>query len=210
MNHIFIPIAVVIFFAGFIVGAMFGSYLSSSFEITTGQILLGCVGMIGLAAPIYNSWLARSHNRLQVRPLLTYLQKIEYENENDLKYTVSIINNGLGPAIIDACEYVYDGEKFISAIDLTKKISDAIGKNIGFNASYNLNTIDFINNDIISIKEDHMILQCVITPIVKSSISSDLLNHTAKMIRGELHKLTIKISYRCAYNTLSKIELKGN
>jgi hypothetical protein len=210
MNYIFIPMAVVIFFAGFIVGAMFGSYLSSSFEITTGQILLGCVGMIGLAAPIYNSWLARSHNRLQVRPLLMYQENVDAENQTDFKYSVLIINNGLGPAIINTCEYVYDGETFNSAKDLSKKILNAIGNNLGYQVSFNQKTSNFINNDIVSINEKHMVLECVLTPHLQSNTSPDQWNHTGEIVREELNKLTIKISYRCAYNTLSKTELKSS
>jgi hypothetical protein len=202
--------AVLIFFAGFMVGAMFGSYLSSSFQITAGQILLGCVGVVGLAAPIYNSWIARSHNRLQVRPLLMYQQIIETENNNDFIYSVSIINNGLGPAIIDACEYVYDDKKINTATDLSIEIVDTLQNHIAYRVSCGHMTTEFINKDIISTKEDHMVLKCVFTLYTKSSISPDIWNEISKIVRDELGKLTIKISYRCAYHTLSKVELKSS
>lgn len=207
MIYIFIPMAIVILFCGFIVGSMFGSYLSSSFEITTGQILLGCIGMIGLAAPIYNSFLVRKHNRLQVRPLLSYDQKVKRPNENELKFLVNIKNNGLGPAIIDTCEYFYNGEKCTSVTDLSGRITEKVKKEVLYAHGYSVNFSRFIENDIIAKDDEHQVLEITIIPKEELGESSNLLNYTAEVLSGEFCKVMIKVSYKCAYNTLSKVEL---
>lgn len=60
-------------------------------------IASGIIALLALFATIYQSHLSRKHNRLSVRPHLAV-----HSEENDNLFTITLRNDGLGPARIDA------------------------------------------------------------------------------------------------------------
>ncbi len=86
--------------------------------------IAGCV----LVTTIVQGMQNRKHNRLSVKPLLEFLGYIgidddEDEEDDDIgKYEVSLVNRGLGPAVIERFVLVYDGEEIPS--DDSKKYQD--------------------------------------------------------------------------------------
>ncbi len=208
MSTLYIPLLIIILFAGGLVGAMFGSYLTASFELSSGHLLLGGVAFIGLAAPIYNSWLARCHNRLQIRPLLSYQTWVVGGDKNEFSYTITIKNNGFGPAIIDNCEYTHNGNNYEAAFDLSKAIIDSIKPNLKLAFNYHETVNNFILNDIIGANETHVVIKCSVTTHQNINNPSDLWNRVNSVIQNEINKVVICISYKCGYNTSNKIELK--
>ena len=60
------------------------------------------IAVCALVLTIYQARLARRHNRLSVRPLLSSF--VEQVSGPDARITFSLVNNGLGPALVDSFE----------------------------------------------------------------------------------------------------------
>ncbi len=80
------------------------------------------IAVIALGFAIWQGWQNQKHNKLSVQPLLEFLGYIgngdddEEEDEDIWKYEVSLVNRGLGPAIIESFVLVYDGDDGIEEI----------------------------------------------------------------------------------------------
>ena len=90
------------------------------------------IATCALVATIVQGRQNRKHNRLSVKPLLEFLgyvgidddddEEDDDEDDNIRKYEISLVNRGLGPAIIERFVLVYDGEEIPS--DDSKKYQD--------------------------------------------------------------------------------------
>lgn len=72
-----------------------------------------CGILIALSASIATIWqgvLMRKHNRLSIKPLL----RIDTFILADQPPTISIVNDGVGPAIIESIEIFFDGNEIIN------------------------------------------------------------------------------------------------
>lgn len=73
-----------------------------------GNNAAAIVALCALGFTAYQTWATRRHNRLLVRPKLDLLAN-RVMGPNRGKIDLSIVNNGLGPAIIDSFQVTVDG-----------------------------------------------------------------------------------------------------
>ena len=75
----------------------------------------GIVAFVALGLALWQFWVLRKHNRLSVRPYLTAGYKADPADTLSDKgigsFKVEVINNGIGPAIINDCFIEIDGKK---------------------------------------------------------------------------------------------------
>lgn len=84
-------------------------------------ILAVCVSILALAVTWWQASLARSHNKLSVRPHL-----IGHSHWDNSLYSLEVLNHGLGPAVITAAR-VYHQDKLVEGKG-TSVIQKAIEK----------------------------------------------------------------------------------
>lgn len=85
------------------------------------------IALCALAFTAYQVFATRKHNRLSVRPHITYFTYRDLSpGQGSLK--IEIMNNGLGPAIIDAFDVFLDGQKIPSyrSADIEAKVAEVL------------------------------------------------------------------------------------
>jgi hypothetical protein len=80
------------------------------------------IAFCALGLTIYQACVVRRHNRLSVRPLLTTFT--EQVSGADARITYSLMNNGLGPALIDSFEVNLDGA--VVNLQATEQINEKL------------------------------------------------------------------------------------
>ena len=76
--------------------------------VTSSDIIAVCAGVVALLAMFATFWqatLARSHNRLSVKPHIDWSSDHQYGKP----LTLVLTNHGLGPAIVELLEYQING-----------------------------------------------------------------------------------------------------
>jgi len=109
--------------------------------MSTSALFISVLSLVGL---MYQSYLAREENKLiqmqQSASVLPYLHQWYSEYDNNFKLIVG--NKGVGPAFIKKVKIVLDSSKtFDNTYDLFNDI---------FKSSKSLDTITFINNNLLS------------------------------------------------------------
>ncbi len=69
------------------------------------------ISLLTLLIFIYQTSLMRTQSRLSVKPRLAFSTNINFK-DSTATYTSVIINKGLGPAIIESINIVYEGERY--------------------------------------------------------------------------------------------------
>lgn len=86
-------------------------------------IASAAIALLALFSTGWQAWIARHHNRLSVKPLLSWSSNLA-QTPNGFEVTVMLSNNGLGPAIVTERYFTLDGLHFlhpagpVSAIDV--------------------------------------------------------------------------------------------
>ncbi|MBL4561633.1 MAG: hypothetical protein JKX79_11690 [Labilibaculum sp.] len=86
---------------------MIGNIWETIKSMNNDTILSCFIAMLALIFTIYQGYLTRKHNRLSVKPILSFESK---QSLNDNRYTCSVGNRGLGPALIDSISLYYKKE----------------------------------------------------------------------------------------------------
>jgi hypothetical protein len=68
------------------------------------------IALCALALTVCQAWTTRRHNRLSVKPHLDTWSDSDEVNNN---YTVKLLNNGIGPAVIKSFEIQVDGQPVV-------------------------------------------------------------------------------------------------
>lgn len=93
--------------------------------IVNWQMIIGIsstiIALCALGYSVYQGYQIRIHNKLSVRP---HLSTWTHSNVEERTYTVELINNGLGPAVIDNFVVKIDGKKISG--DGTEPIEKAL------------------------------------------------------------------------------------
>lgn len=103
--------------------------MTSEFIIALASIT---IALSALAVAIWQGHLMRKHNRLSLRPHLTFKQTMSEANP---QFSLELLNNGLGPAIIKRFQVLIDGKReehfeaqgWIALLDLIGLKGRAIG-----------------------------------------------------------------------------------
>lgn len=69
------------------------------------------ISLLTLVIFVYQTSLMRVQSRLSVKPWVTFSTSINFK-DSTATYTSVIINKGLGPAIIESINILYEGEKY--------------------------------------------------------------------------------------------------
>ena len=98
----FAPVALTLLLT-LILGFLFGQSLELGWGLPLGTSLTLFIASLGLFVTLHNSFSARRHNRLSVKPhlILDSLFDSSYRDDHHT-YTLKVKNVGLGPAIINA------------------------------------------------------------------------------------------------------------
>jgi hypothetical protein len=72
-----------------------------------GRNVASIIAVCALGLAVYQAFATRRHNRLSVRPRLT--MRSSRISGPEARFTYTIVNNGLGPAIIDSCTVTFKG-----------------------------------------------------------------------------------------------------
>ena len=79
------------------------------------------IAICALVATFWQAYISRQHNKLSVKPYLTTWTNLQ-DNETSLIFTVDILNNGVGPALIKSFQiYVNEQEIKGKEDELVKK-----------------------------------------------------------------------------------------
>lgn len=82
------------------------------------------VAILALFSTAWQAWLAHSHSKLSVRPLLTWsTSRVRHDNSFDVIFTLS--NKGIGPAVVRERYFTRDGSNFQSS-DSTRSAVDVL------------------------------------------------------------------------------------
>lgn len=79
--------------------------MTSEFIIAVAS---AAIALTALAVAIWQGILMRRHNRLSLRPHLTFRQMMSEANP---QFSLELLNNGLGPAIIRRFQVLIDGKR---------------------------------------------------------------------------------------------------
>lgn len=121
----------------FILGFIFGQSIDLGWGLALGTSLTAFIAGLGLVATIYHSYAIRKHNRLLVKPHVTFDQSFSSDVIPDYyTYEVKAKNVGLGPAIIqkytpsfkDAPEDLDPHTVFDELVKLVNNTTPAKGK----------------------------------------------------------------------------------
>ena len=107
--------------------------MTSEFIIALASI---AIALSALAVAIWQGILMRRHNRLSLRPHLTFRQMMSEANP---QFSLELLNNGIGPAIIKDFQVLLDGERedhfeaqgWMALLDLIGLKGRAIGASCG-------------------------------------------------------------------------------
>ena len=107
--------------------------MTSEFIIATASI---AIALSALAVAIWQGILMRRHNRLSLRPHLMFRQMMSEANP---QFSLELLNNGIGPAIIKGFQVLLDGERedqfeaqgWMALLDLIGLKGRAIGASCG-------------------------------------------------------------------------------
>lgn len=107
--------------------------MTSEFIIATASI---AIALSALAVAIWQGTLMRRHNRLSLRPHLTFRQMLSEANP---QFSLELLNNGIGPAIIKEFQVLLDEERmdhfeaqgWMALLDLIGLKGRAIGASCG-------------------------------------------------------------------------------
>jgi hypothetical protein len=84
-------------------------------------IIAAVIAFCSLWATFWQASLSRRHNRLSVRPHIDWVTSRHYGRP----VTLSIVNNGLGPAIIESMNIHWDGQDYeVAELELPKPIHE--------------------------------------------------------------------------------------
>lgn len=79
--------------------------MTSEFLIVLASV---AIALTALVVAIWQGYLMRRHNRLSLRPHLAFRQMISKSNP---QFTLELLNNGIGPAIITNFQVLLDGSR---------------------------------------------------------------------------------------------------
>jgi hypothetical protein len=82
------------------------------------------ISMTSLGFTIYQGWLSRQHDRMSVRPFL-HLQRFGGKSALST-FGISVENNGVGPAVIDRLDIVYNNH----AMESIEQLRDDLLKSV--------------------------------------------------------------------------------
>jgi len=86
------------------------------------------IALSALTVSIQQLCIQRRHNKLSVKPHIDGLRK-KHDKDQNFIFSFSIINNGLGPALIKSQRFYLDGTAFTpAAIDFAVAVCDRILK----------------------------------------------------------------------------------
>lgn len=107
--------------------------MTSEFTIALASVV---IALSALGVAIWQGYLMRKHNRLSLRPHLTFRQTLSEVNP---QFALELPNNGIGPAIIKDFQVLLDGERedqfeaqgWMALLDLIGLKGRAIGASCG-------------------------------------------------------------------------------
>jgi hypothetical protein len=94
------------------------------------------ISVLALAAAIYSAYTTRKHDRLSVKPSMYYFREL---SPTEPRIGLSMVNNGLGPAIIEYTRFYVDGKLMNDWNEISAQMyKDGIlrGGNIKWNIMY--------------------------------------------------------------------------
>ncbi|MFZ2307548.1 MAG: hypothetical protein WAW73_07275 [Rhodoferax sp.] len=90
-------------------------------------IASAAIALLALFSTGWQAWIARHHNRLSVKPLLSWSSNLA-QTPNGFEVTVLLSNNGLGPAIVTERYFTLDGLHFLHPAGPVSAIDALAGK----------------------------------------------------------------------------------
>lgn len=153
-----------------------------------GDNVAAIIAVCALGFTAYQTYTTRRHNRLMVRPKLDLIGNRVLGSDRG-KISLSIMNNGLGPAIIEAFDVTVDGK----AIDLRvpSQVEAAIASLFGPKRNFTIGT--FAVGAAIRKDESRLVLEVEFP-------ARDQIEYDA--IESQLQRITVVISYKSLYDNV--------
>lgn len=149
------------------------------------------VGFCAFLATYWQAKISREHNKLSVEP------KIEFEVIRDPQkpITIGIINNGLGPAILDEIILIIKGNEYIYAKKETQSELDWLCRNEGLTYK----PIILLKNSSLPVNIKYDLITFT------NSIENEILHRNANELIGEA--LNFKFKYKSMYGDERDVKL---
>ena len=139
------------------------------------------IALMALAVTIWQGYLTRTHNRVSLRPHLTFQHKL---SDSDPRFQLDIQNNGVGPAEITKFQVLLDGkaqDHFEAPSWLA--ILDTIGlQGRACGATYDPGEFIAANQTLQLLK-----VECGRNPV------------TIRQVRQAMQRVTVHVSYKSIY-----------
>jgi hypothetical protein len=150
---------------------------------TIANIATAVIALCALGLTWWQAAVSRNHNRLSVRPHLTLWRHLDNDNH---RYQIDLLNNGIGPAVINSFSVMVDG------VEIDGKASEKIEKAVKMlfpNCLYRLESGYVGKNYIMSEKESRVIG-------LLDFFGKQL---TPQIVHDALNRVDLKIEYESIY-----------
>ncbi|MCQ1058900.1 hypothetical protein LRP52_16565 [Photobacterium sp. ZSDE20] len=142
------------------------------------------IALMALFVTVYQSWRQRKHDRLSVRPYLTFVEEHEHHN-GEIVFTLELANYGIGPAFIDSHRVMHGvpGSAEYREADLKKELNELLELEF-------LRTVQINDSHAIPANQKESYLELKLKSSDKEGV---------EMIRTALYEFVIEINYKCIY-----------
>lgn len=101
-------------------------------RVNVSSLLAGCLAVLALSVSLWQGYEERRHNRLSVRPLLTF----DYTYDTAGWFSLEVVNTGVGPAIIQRFEAFVDGQPVSNGGAIWAEVMSHLSEDVELMHSY--------------------------------------------------------------------------